>query len=316
MTLFTKSTALEFGRKGYGIRVNSIHPGLIETDMGEKTFAMRAQQLGTNDTEKARKTTLALHPIGRLGVAEDIAKGIVFLASDDASFMTGAGLVVDGGWTRSSSSEDAGGEAGRHRRAQLLALLDEGRLPGTLADQRLLHGAPAQAGEDRLDAAARAGAVAAGADIERAGQALRLLQAGIVAAVEEVLQRAAHVAEVLGRAEDDGLGGQHVVGAGLQRRDDPDVDARFAPRAAFHGRRAGRGCSPTGRVPRSAAVSTWSRVLPHADMLKKLLIANRGEIAIRIAQAAAELGIATVGIHSEDDADLAACPKRVDEAGR
>ena len=67
MTLFTKSTALEFGRKGYGIRVNSIHPGLIETDMGEKTFVMRAQQVGTNDTEQARKATLALHPIGRLG---------------------------------------------------------------------------------------------------------------------------------------------------------------------------------------------------------------------------------------------------------
>ena len=99
VTLFTKSTALEFGRKGYGIRVNSIHPGLIETDMGEKTFVMRAQQQGTNDTEKARQATIALHPIGRLGVADDIAKGIVFLASDDASFMTGAGLVVDGGWT-------------------------------------------------------------------------------------------------------------------------------------------------------------------------------------------------------------------------
>jgi 3(or 17)beta-hydroxysteroid dehydrogenase len=99
VTLFTKSTALEFGRKGYGIRVNSIHPGLIETDMGEKTFVMRAQQQGTNDTDKARQATLALHPIGRLGTADDIAKGIVFLASDDASFMTGAGLVVDGGWT-------------------------------------------------------------------------------------------------------------------------------------------------------------------------------------------------------------------------
>ena len=99
VTLFTKSTALEFGRKGYKIRVNSIHPGVIDTDMGQQTFVMRAAQVGTNDTEAARKTTLALHPIGRLGVAEDIAKGIVFLASDDASFMTGAGLVVDGGWT-------------------------------------------------------------------------------------------------------------------------------------------------------------------------------------------------------------------------
>ncbi len=99
VTLFTKSTALEFGRKGYGIRVNSIHPGVIDTDMGQKTFVMRAQALGTNDTEQARQTTLGLHPIGRLGVADDIAKGIVFLASDDSSFMTGAGLVVDGGWT-------------------------------------------------------------------------------------------------------------------------------------------------------------------------------------------------------------------------
>lgn len=99
VTLFTKSTALEFGRKGYKIRVNSIHPGLIETDMGQQTFVMRAKQVGTNDTEKAREATLALHPIGRLGTANDIAKGIVFLASDDASFMTGAGLVVDGGWT-------------------------------------------------------------------------------------------------------------------------------------------------------------------------------------------------------------------------
>ncbi|MCF8532830.1 MAG: glucose 1-dehydrogenase [Reyranella sp.] len=99
VTLFTKSTALEFGRKGYRIRVNSIHPGVIDTDMGQQTFVMRAKQVGTNDTEKARQATLALHPIGRLGTAADIANGIVFLASDDAGFMTGAGLVVDGGWT-------------------------------------------------------------------------------------------------------------------------------------------------------------------------------------------------------------------------
>jgi 3(or 17)beta-hydroxysteroid dehydrogenase len=99
VTLFTKSTALEFGRKGYGVRVNSIHPGVIDTDMGQQTFAMRAQQLGSNDTEATRKTSTAMHPIGRLGLADDIARGIVFLASDDASFMTGSGLVVDGGYT-------------------------------------------------------------------------------------------------------------------------------------------------------------------------------------------------------------------------
>ncbi len=99
VTLFTKSTALEFGRKGYRVRVNSIHPGVIDTDMGQQTFAMRARALGTNDTEATRKVSTSMHPIGRLGVAEDIAKGIVFLASDDAGFMTGAGLVVDGGYT-------------------------------------------------------------------------------------------------------------------------------------------------------------------------------------------------------------------------
>ena len=99
VTTFTKSTALEFGRKGYGVRVNSIHPGVIDTDMGQQTFAMRARQLGSNDTEATKRVSTAMHPIGRLGVANDIAKGILFLASDDASFMTGAGLVVDGGYT-------------------------------------------------------------------------------------------------------------------------------------------------------------------------------------------------------------------------
>jgi len=99
VTLFTKSAALEFARKDYRIRVNSIHPGLIQTDMGEQTFVSRARNLGTNDVDDVRQQVMARHPIGRLGVPEDIAKGIVFLASDDAGFMTGAGLVIDGGST-------------------------------------------------------------------------------------------------------------------------------------------------------------------------------------------------------------------------
>jgi NAD(P)-dependent dehydrogenase (short-subunit alcohol dehydrogenase family) len=99
VTLFTKSAALEFARKGYRIRVNSIHPGVIQTDMGEQTFVSRAQRSGTNDITAVRQTVTETVPWGRLGVPMDIAKGIVFLASDDAGYMNGAGLVVDGGMT-------------------------------------------------------------------------------------------------------------------------------------------------------------------------------------------------------------------------
>jgi 3(or 17)beta-hydroxysteroid dehydrogenase len=57
---------------------------------------MRARNLGTNDLERARQQALTRIRIGRMGTVTDIAKGIVFLASDDAGLMTGAGLVVDG----------------------------------------------------------------------------------------------------------------------------------------------------------------------------------------------------------------------------
>jgi len=99
VTLFTKSTALEFGRKGYRIRVNSIHPGVIQTEMGEQTFAARARRTGSNDPAPIRQAVTETVPWGRLGTPLDIAKGIVFLASDDAAYMNGAGLVVDGGFT-------------------------------------------------------------------------------------------------------------------------------------------------------------------------------------------------------------------------
>jgi NAD(P)-dependent dehydrogenase (short-subunit alcohol dehydrogenase family) len=99
VTLFTKSAALEFARKGYRIRVNSMHPGTIDTDMGDQVLATRARNLGTNDIESARRQVIERLPIGRMGTPTDIAKGIVFLASDDAAFMTGAGLVIDGGIT-------------------------------------------------------------------------------------------------------------------------------------------------------------------------------------------------------------------------
>ncbi len=99
VTLFTKSAALEFGRKGYRIRVNSIHPGTTETDMGAQTFVSRAQRSGSNDTAGARQVVVDMIPLGRMGTPTDMAKGILFLASDDSSYMTGAGLIVDGGMT-------------------------------------------------------------------------------------------------------------------------------------------------------------------------------------------------------------------------
>jgi 3(or 17)beta-hydroxysteroid dehydrogenase len=99
VTLFTKSAALEFARKNYRIRVNSMHPGTIDTDMGDQVLVTRARNLGINDVAAARAQVIERLPIGRMGTVTDIAKGIVFLASDDAAFMTGAGLVIDGGIT-------------------------------------------------------------------------------------------------------------------------------------------------------------------------------------------------------------------------
>ena len=99
VTTFTKSTALECARKGYRIRVNSIHPGIIDDEMGGQAIAARAEMKGERDLAAARAQAGAAHPIGRLGTVTDVANAIVFLASDDAAFMTGAGLVVDGGWT-------------------------------------------------------------------------------------------------------------------------------------------------------------------------------------------------------------------------
>ncbi|MBV1878456.1 MAG: glucose 1-dehydrogenase [Pseudomonadales bacterium] len=91
--LFTKSTALEFSRKG--IRCNSVHPGLIDTPMGGMLLNSRGSE-GSNDVRAAIANS---HPIGRIGEDTDIAAAVVFLASDDAAFITGAELAVDGGVT-------------------------------------------------------------------------------------------------------------------------------------------------------------------------------------------------------------------------
>ena len=95
--LLSKVAAVECGRLGYGIRVNSVHPGLIETAMGDKLLADYVG-LGVFADEAAAKTEFTtIHPIGRLGQPADIAKTILFLASALAGFMPGTEVVVDGG---------------------------------------------------------------------------------------------------------------------------------------------------------------------------------------------------------------------------
>jgi len=96
--LLTKSVALECAAKGWNVRVNSIHPGFVATPMIAESVKRFADQAGT-DEETQRKAFADLHPLGRMGQAEEIAAAIVFLASDESSFVTGSELVVDGGYT-------------------------------------------------------------------------------------------------------------------------------------------------------------------------------------------------------------------------
>ncbi|WLR51833.1 glucose 1-dehydrogenase [Bacillus tianshenii] len=81
----TKTLALEYATQG--VRINSVSPGYIETPLLRDLEEEMKQQL------------IALHPIGRLGRAEEVANAVVFLASDEASFVTGTDILVDGGYS-------------------------------------------------------------------------------------------------------------------------------------------------------------------------------------------------------------------------
>ncbi|WIY68124.1 glucose 1-dehydrogenase [Aquidulcibacter paucihalophilus] len=89
--LMTKTDALIYAPDR--IRVNSIHPGFIWTPMVETHLSSQG------DLEEGRKATAALHPLGHIGEPDDVAWGAVYLASDEAKFVTGAELVIDGGYT-------------------------------------------------------------------------------------------------------------------------------------------------------------------------------------------------------------------------
>jgi hypothetical protein len=83
----TRSMAIEFAPN---VRVNAVAPGVIETETWFNTIG---------DVEAARQHRLKFHPVGRLGQPEDIAAAVAFLASEDAAFITGVTLPVDGGLT-------------------------------------------------------------------------------------------------------------------------------------------------------------------------------------------------------------------------
>lgn len=90
----TKSVAIDCAKKGLGIRCNSIHPGIIQTNMGEEVM-----HLGGGNPERAWKAFIKSVPMDEPGRPEDIANCVLFLASDEARHVTGAELVVDGGIT-------------------------------------------------------------------------------------------------------------------------------------------------------------------------------------------------------------------------
>jgi meso-butanediol dehydrogenase/(S,S)-butanediol dehydrogenase/diacetyl reductase len=88
---FTKALAIDHGREG--IRVHAICPGYINAGLAEGYFESQP------DAARAREEAGSLHALGRIGQPEEVARAAVFLASSDASFMTGSALIVDGGFS-------------------------------------------------------------------------------------------------------------------------------------------------------------------------------------------------------------------------
>ena len=89
--MLTKSVALHCARAGYGIRCNSIHPTFIETPMLESMIR------DSPDPEKTRQTLVRQIPLRRIGKPDEVANMIVYLASDESTFVTGSEMVIDGG---------------------------------------------------------------------------------------------------------------------------------------------------------------------------------------------------------------------------
>lgn len=99
VTLLTKAAAKEFAALKYPIRVNSVHPGSVQSPMMDKQYALFVNTGWVSTVEEARRKTAEAHPMGRLARPEEVADGIVYLCSSASSFMTGAEFVIDGGFT-------------------------------------------------------------------------------------------------------------------------------------------------------------------------------------------------------------------------
>jgi 3(or 17)beta-hydroxysteroid dehydrogenase len=99
LRLFSKAIAVDFAKRGYGIRVNSVYPGLIDTSLTTPLFESLRGANQAKDIVTIRAEVIARYPIGRIGRPEEIAGVVCFLAGEDSSYMIGAELVVDGGLT-------------------------------------------------------------------------------------------------------------------------------------------------------------------------------------------------------------------------
>jgi NAD(P)-dependent dehydrogenase (short-subunit alcohol dehydrogenase family) len=93
--LFAKAVAMECASEGGGIRLNTVHPGGINTPIWTKLPVSAETNASIDPNEVARAGV----PLGRAGQAQDIANGVLFLASDASSYITGAELVIDSGIT-------------------------------------------------------------------------------------------------------------------------------------------------------------------------------------------------------------------------
>ncbi len=97
--LFTKGIAVEFAQKRMPIRANSLHPGFVRTPLLNAGFQRWVDKGFAEKPEDLVAAMEAATPNGRLAEPEELAGPAAFLASADASYMTGAELVIDGGWT-------------------------------------------------------------------------------------------------------------------------------------------------------------------------------------------------------------------------